>query len=416
MRCPPLSTLTGYGYAIILVALATVGRRALDPVLGDGFPFATLFLAVLIVACYGGLGPSLLATVLGALASACFLLPPREGLVVQGAENQAGLVLFVTLSLGITVLGGAMRNARRRAEEEAAEALAQEERFRDVTGRRRDEEIRRLNHKQQERVRELETLLDILPVGVWQGDPACERITGNRTAYDMLGLPRGLNASVTAPEVRAGESPGFRCLVDGREVPPEELPMQRAARTGRPVLNYEHDVALDGGPVKTVCCNVAPVVDEEGKVRAVLGAYADVTERKRAEAALVGQNRVLEMVATDAPLAAVLARLCEVIEQQDTGLLGSVLLLDQGGGHIRVGAGPSLPEEYLASLDGLPIAPPYFGPCGLALDAGQAVVVDDADADGRWSAPWRELALRHGLRALRRGRGRRLGSPPRSSG
>lgn len=45
MNRPPLSAVTRYGFAIILVALATVGRLALDPVLGDCFRSATLFFA-----------------------------------------------------------------------------------------------------------------------------------------------------------------------------------------------------------------------------------------------------------------------------------------------------------------------------------------------------------------------------------
>ena len=96
-----------YGSAVIGVALATVARLALDPVLGDLFPFATLFFAVLVVAGYAGRGPALLATVLGALASARFLLPPRDGFAVHGVENQAGLVLYLTIGLGIALLGGA---------------------------------------------------------------------------------------------------------------------------------------------------------------------------------------------------------------------------------------------------------------------------------------------------------------------
>lgn len=128
-----------------------------------------------------------------------------------------------------------------------------------------------MNQTLKDQVAELRTLLDILPVGVWQGDPACERITGNRAAYEMLGLPHGTNASVTAPEVLAGKSPGFRCVVDGREIPPDELPMQRAARTGQPVLNFEYDALFDDGTVRTVFCNVAPVLNGGGRVRAVLG-------------------------------------------------------------------------------------------------------------------------------------------------
>ncbi len=66
-----------YVLAVAAVVLATAARLALDTLLGESFPFATLFLAILVVAGLGGRGPALLATGLGALASARFLLPPR---------------------------------------------------------------------------------------------------------------------------------------------------------------------------------------------------------------------------------------------------------------------------------------------------------------------------------------------------
>ncbi len=127
----------------------------------------------------------------------------------------------------------------------------------------------------------------------------------------------------------------------------------------------------------------------------------DITGRKRSEALLAGQKRVLEMVATDAPLTEVLAALAGVIEEQEPGLLCSVILLDETGSRLRVGAGPSMPEGYLLLLNGLPIDPPYLGPCGMALDTGEAVVVEDIETDSRWSDGWRDQALAYGLKSCR---------------
>src|SRR5205814_8098402 len=66
-----------YGSALVAVALATAGRRLLDPSLGDHQPFATYFLAVIFTAWYGGLGPSLVALVLGGVA-ATYLFVDRK--------------------------------------------------------------------------------------------------------------------------------------------------------------------------------------------------------------------------------------------------------------------------------------------------------------------------------------------------
>ncbi len=58
--CPTRPPIWWYG-AAAGIALATGLRRLLDPVLGDRFTFATLFLAVLLTARYGGFGPTVAA-------------------------------------------------------------------------------------------------------------------------------------------------------------------------------------------------------------------------------------------------------------------------------------------------------------------------------------------------------------------
>ncbi len=59
-----------YGLAVLLVALATGIRIVLRPIIPTGFPFLTFFLAVMLAAWRGGLGPGLLASVLSTLAAA----------------------------------------------------------------------------------------------------------------------------------------------------------------------------------------------------------------------------------------------------------------------------------------------------------------------------------------------------------
>ncbi|RIL01327.1 MAG: hypothetical protein DCC71_18125 [Proteobacteria bacterium] len=165
----------------------------------------------------------------------------------------------------------------------------------DVTASRAAEaEVRRLNEELRRQLREVQTLLDILPVGVWQSDPSCEHITGNREAYAMLGVPHGANVSLSSREARE-RGIGFRCFADGRELAPEDLPMQYAARTGLPVLNAELDIAYDDGRSQTLVCNVAPVLDADGRVAAVLAAYTDISERKAMEGRLRKKERRLRL-------------------------------------------------------------------------------------------------------------------------
>lgn len=128
---------------------------------------------------------------------------------------------------------------------------------------------------------------------------------------------------------------------------------------------------------------------------------------------LIEQSRILQRLAANAPLSEILNRLVLLIEAQSPGMLCSVLLLSEDGDHIRHGAAPSLPKEFVEAIDGEPIGPKH-GSCGTAMYRGEAVAVTDIASDSLWEN-YRELALANGLRAcwstpILSGRGKVLGS------
>lgn len=135
----------------------------------------------------------------------------------------------------------------------------------------------------------------------------------------------------------------------------------------------------------------------DGKVRQIIGVAYDVSDRAEAGALLRGQNRLLEMISNGTPLADVLAALVAFMEAQSIGMLGSILLLDPDGVHIRHGAAPSLPAEFIAAVDGQPIGP-KAGSCGTAAFRKESVFVADVAVDPLWSE-YKAAALKHGLRA-----------------
>jgi signal transduction histidine kinase len=126
--------------------------------------------------------------------------------------------------------------------------------------------------------------------------------------------------------------------------------------------------------------------------------YRDITERKRDEALLAGEKRLLEMIAKGDSLPRLLEALCQLVEETATGSLCSILLVDPNGRQLRVGAAPSLPLDYTEALDGWEIAL-GIGPCGNALLSKEPVIASDFRTDERWSEEYRALALRYGLRA-----------------
>jgi signal transduction histidine kinase len=68
----------------------------------------------------------------------------------------------------------------------------------------------------------------------------------------------------------------------GVELPPEDLPVQQAAR-GVDVYHFEEDVIFDDGTEITLLGNATPVHDDQGRVRGAVAAFLDITERKLAE-------------------------------------------------------------------------------------------------------------------------------------
>jgi len=152
----------------------------------------------------------------------------------------------------------------------------------DITKQRQaEQEIRTLNAELQRQLEERNTLMEILPVGIWVGNKDCSQITGNRAAYEIFGLPPGINASVTTAKLEMPTE--LRILVNDVEVLPEELPMQKVARTGQPWKNFEHSMIFPDGARKTIYGSVSPLFDEKGEVRGVLGAYMDFADRKQIE-------------------------------------------------------------------------------------------------------------------------------------
>ena len=156
---------------------------------------------------------------------------------------------------------------------------------REVTEQRRAEEaLRDSETRERARAKELETVLDAVPVPVYiSHDPACRRITGNRAAYRQLGVPAGNNLSKSAPP---HEQPKFRLMQEGVEVAADLLPMQEVARTGKPVYDWAQTMLFEDGTARETLMNAVPLLDENGKPRGAVGASTDVTEVKKTEEAL----------------------------------------------------------------------------------------------------------------------------------
>jgi len=97
----------------------------------------------------------------------------------------------------------------------------------------------------------------------------------------------------------------------------------------------------------------------------------------------------------EASVSGTLHTIARIVEEQNPGIKCSILLVADGR-FVR-GAGPSLPEEYNAAIDGKAIGP-TVGSCGTAIYWNVPVIAEDIQADPLWE-PFVELTKKAGVAA-----------------
>ncbi|PSB17863.1 PAS domain S-box protein [Phormidesmis priestleyi ULC007] len=152
----------------------------------------------------------------------------------------------------------------------------------DITQRKQaQEKIVQLNRDLEHRVTELQTLLDVIPIGIAIAeDAACQYIRVNASMSAQLGIALGENASKSRSDA---EQLPFKIYQNGRELDAAELPMQRSAELGISISGVELEVMQQNGRSVTLLSEVAPLFDESFNSRGCVGAFLDITDRKRAE-------------------------------------------------------------------------------------------------------------------------------------
>lgn len=131
--------------------------------------------------------------------------------------------------------------------------------------------------------RQFWAVLDLLPVALLVSrDPSCKVVHANAAGRALFRTEPGRDLADT-PRTDAGR-PGFVIYADGRPVPTEQLPLHKAAATGRPVPDFEGEVRFADGSVTTIAGRSAPMFDRDGKVCASVAAFVDISRRAKLEA------------------------------------------------------------------------------------------------------------------------------------
>jgi PAS domain S-box-containing protein len=167
-------------------------------------------------------------------------------------------------------------------------------------------------------------------------------------------------------------------------------------RTGQ-AGEVEARLRRSDGEFRWFVISTEPQREDTGTRVRWFGQQSDIDDRKRAEAILAGQNRLLEMVAGGRSLTVVLEELCALFEDTARGCHCSVSLLDPTGTRFQVCAGVSIPASF--RVPGRLVGTGEQGPCALAAYTKQQVISADVATETRWQVAWCPLALAHGLRA-----------------
>ena len=128
-------------------------------------------------------------------------------------------------------------------------------------------------------------------------------------------------------------------------------------------------------------------------------AHEKPTSAQWRAALLDSQRRVLERIASGAPLEEVLHTLVHLIEEQAGELRCGVLLADAAQTQLRFAAAPGFPDDLKKSMVPFLRIAPNMGSCGTAAYRREPVYTRDTASDPLWE-PAREIALRNSVRAI----------------
>ncbi len=159
-------------------------------------------------------------------------------------------------------------------------------------------------------------------------------------------------------------------------------------------IALSEDVALKGksGMEVWVSASVTPIMDRQtGVLEQVVAVVADITHTRLVEDL---QRQVLGALAADAPMADIMDILCRKVQGLAPNALCSILGVTADD-RLTVLAAPSLPAEFSAAVEGLPIGP-RSGSCGTAAFRGTPVLVEDIATSPLWE-DFRDLPIPAGI-------------------
>lgn len=257
----------GYPVAVALEVVVTAILLLIQPYLPLGGYPVYYFLTTMVVAYYFGAGPAILAIVLGLFVYDYFFVPPLRT-VFPSAETPvawAGVVAYIVGTITVAVATVLIRRSKHRAERTA--------------DRLRDSE---------ERVR---VAVEAADLGTWDLDLVNDVAVRSPRHDEIWGY--------SEPQ------PEWGLEIAMQNVLPEDRPLireayERGIETG--VLSHENRIVWPDGSIHWIAANGRFQYDSEGRPVRVVGVVADITERKKAEEAVLSQAELLLAIIDNIPV------------------------------------------------------------------------------------------------------------------
>jgi PAS domain S-box-containing protein len=227
-----------------------------------------------------------------------------------------------------------------------------------ITERKRAEQAR------QEGETALRDVTEIIPAMAWTTLRDGSNASVNRRWMEYTGL---------SAEDSAGS--GWQRAVHPDDVERHVRKWRASVASGEP---FEDEARLRrdaDGEYRWFLVRSVPLRDEQGDILKWYAILTDIEDRKRAEALLAGEARILEMVANGDTLSHILDSLCRLVEEHTRDALCSVLLVEDG--RLRHVGKPSLPAAYVEAVDAVITVQPSWGSCGPAAYFARQVIVSD---------------------------------------
>jgi signal transduction histidine kinase/PAS domain-containing protein len=267
------SPLFGYLFAV-MIELAAAAVLLLLVYLFPTFGFRGILadVGVLLIALGWGAGPGLCATLVGTFLLYYALLPPYFSWSLEDPADAFGLLMYLVVGCGISILASRSVRARRLAEEQS-HLLAQAQ-------ARSEYDYRRLR-----------TVLDVLPSAVIIAGPQGELLEMNPAIKTLWGEEVPLAAGIAQYALYKA-----RWARTGQALAPEDWTLARALTSGEPVLNDELEIETFDGQRKVILNSAAPIRDETGAITGAVVSAQDMTEVRRLEREVAEHAAELDII------------------------------------------------------------------------------------------------------------------------